>query len=55
MAIDAALAAQNTPLRLQLGQDSIDAVRTHATALLAELTAWESRNADVKLDQPVAA
>ena len=41
-AIERALAAEKTPLRLQLGGDSVDAVRAHATALLAELDAWES-------------
>jgi NAD(P)-dependent dehydrogenase (short-subunit alcohol dehydrogenase family) len=41
-AIDAALAADNTPLRLQLGRDGVDAVRAHAEALLAEIAAWES-------------
>jgi NAD(P)-dependent dehydrogenase (short-subunit alcohol dehydrogenase family) len=40
-AIEQAIAAPNTPLRLQLGGDSVDAVRAHAEALLAELTAWE--------------
>jgi NAD(P)-dependent dehydrogenase (short-subunit alcohol dehydrogenase family) len=54
MAIDAALAAEKTPLRLQLGQDSINAVRTQAESLLAELAAWESRNAGVRLDQKAA-
>lgn len=48
--IDAALAAEKTPLRLQLGQDAIDAVRAHAEALLAHLAVWEGRGADVKLD-----
>jgi NAD(P)-dependent dehydrogenase (short-subunit alcohol dehydrogenase family) len=40
-AIERALAASDTPLRLQLGGDSVDAVRTHAQALLAEMAAWE--------------
>ena len=47
-AIERALAASHTPLRLQLGGDSVDAVRTHAQALLAEMAAWEevSRGTD---------
>ena len=40
-AIERALAAERTPLRLQLGGDSVDAVRTHAQALLADMAAWE--------------
>ncbi|MFT4194950.1 oxidoreductase [Ottowia sp.] len=41
-AVDAALRAEATPLRLQLGADSIDAVRGHAEQLLADLAAWEA-------------
>jgi len=41
-AIERALAAPSTPLRLQLGGDAVDAVRTHAQALLADLDAWEA-------------
>jgi NAD(P)-dependent dehydrogenase (short-subunit alcohol dehydrogenase family) len=40
-AVAEALAAQNTPLRLQLGADAVDAVRSHAQQLLSDLTAWE--------------
>ena len=40
-AIERALAAPVTPLRLQLGGDSVDAVRAHAQALLADIDAWE--------------
>ena len=39
-AIETALEAQNTPLRLQLGADAVDAVRTHSEALLRDLAAW---------------
>jgi len=42
VAIERALAAPNTPLRLQLGGDSVDAVRGHAQALLADMAAWEA-------------
>jgi len=41
-AIEQALAASQTPLRLQLGGDSVDAVRAHAQAMLKDMAAWES-------------
>ena len=41
-AIERALSAERTPLRLQLGGDSVDAVRAHAQALLADMDAWEA-------------
>lgn len=40
-AIDSALAAATTPLRMQLGADAVDAVRAHAHAMLADMEAWE--------------
>jgi NAD(P)-dependent dehydrogenase (short-subunit alcohol dehydrogenase family) len=40
-AIQAALDADQNPLRLQLGSDAIDAVRAHAETLLADLQRWE--------------
>ncbi len=40
-AIDEALNSTKTPLRLQLGADAVDSVRTHAELLLADLAAWE--------------
>ena len=40
-AIDQALSAENTPLRLQLGRDSVTMVRAHAEKLLDEMRAWE--------------
>jgi hypothetical protein len=39
-AIARALAAEATPLRLQVGADSVAALRSHAKRLLAELAAW---------------
>ncbi|MEO0340889.1 MAG: oxidoreductase [Bacteroidota bacterium] len=39
-AIDQALQAEHTPLRLQLGQDSVDAIKAHADQLLADLETW---------------
>jgi len=41
-AIERALAAPVTPLRLQLGGDAVDAVRAHAQALLGDLATWEA-------------
>ena len=49
-AIEAALAASDTPLRLQLGADAISAVRAHAETLLAALGRWEARGADVRCE-----
>jgi NAD(P)-dependent dehydrogenase (short-subunit alcohol dehydrogenase family) len=49
-AIVRALEAEKTPLRLQLGADAIDAVRGHAQALLADLTAWEAVGAATAYD-----
>ncbi|MDQ0474218.1 oxidoreductase [Labrys wisconsinensis] len=40
-AIEQALAAERTPLRLQLGADAVAAVRGHAETLLADLARWE--------------
>jgi NAD(P)-dependent dehydrogenase (short-subunit alcohol dehydrogenase family) len=40
-AVAQALEAQVTPLRLQLGADSIAAVRAHAELLLEDLALWE--------------
>jgi NAD(P)-dependent dehydrogenase (short-subunit alcohol dehydrogenase family) len=41
MAIEAALDADATPLRLQLGHDAVDAIRSHAQTLLADMQKWE--------------
>lgn len=40
-ALDLALAAETTPLRLQVGADALEAVRAHAEQLLRDLSAWE--------------
>mmetsp|Transcript_14637 Transcript_14637/g.47664 ORF Transcript_14637/g.47664 Transcript_14637/m.47664 type:complete len:279 (-) Transcript_14637:297-1133(-) len=40
-AIDDALKADKTPLRLVLGPDAVDAVKAHATALLQDIADWE--------------
>jgi NAD(P)-dependent dehydrogenase (short-subunit alcohol dehydrogenase family) len=41
-AIEAALNAPNTPLRLQLGADAVEAIRSHSETLLKDLTTWEA-------------
>jgi NAD(P)-dependent dehydrogenase (short-subunit alcohol dehydrogenase family) len=43
-AIEAALAAPQTPLRLALGADAVDAIRAHAEKLLEDLAGWEARS-----------
>ncbi|HUQ09725.1 MAG TPA: oxidoreductase, partial [Steroidobacteraceae bacterium] len=48
-AVMRALEAEITPLRLQLGADSIGAVRAHAEQLLEDLAAWEQVGRDTKL------
>ena len=40
-AIEAAIDARDTPLRLVLGSDAVDAIRAHAQTLLADLAKWE--------------
>lgn len=40
-AIEAALDAEITPLRLVLGGDAVDAIRRHAETLLADMAKWE--------------
>lgn len=49
-AIERALAAQTTPLRLQLGGDAIEAVRQHGEKLLGDLAQWEAVGLDTRLD-----
>ncbi|WP_227268522.1 oxidoreductase [Roseobacter weihaiensis] len=50
-AIDRALAAETVPLRLPLGEDAVDAIRTHAQDLLAELAQWEQTARRVRHDE----
>lgn len=52
-AIEAALNAAQTPLRLQLGGDAVDAIRDHAQALLKDLEAWAPLARDTGF-QPIA-
>jgi NAD(P)-dependent dehydrogenase (short-subunit alcohol dehydrogenase family) len=49
-AIDKALSADNTPLRLQLGRDSVAMIRAHAEKLLDEMKAWEAVAVGTGLD-----
>lgn len=50
VAIAKALEAEHTPLRLQLGGDSVDAVRVHAQALLKDMEAWEALSRSTDFD-----
>ena len=47
-AIDKAIRSENTPLRLQLGEDAIEAVKDHAETLLSQLESWRSVGLDTK-------
>ena len=49
-AIDAALTADRSPLRLQLGADAIDMVRTHAEQMLGDLAVWDAVGRSVAFD-----
>ena len=49
VAIDKALAAEKTPLRLQLGEDSVNLIKKHSETLLQDLAAWQSVAIDTKL------
>jgi len=51
-AVVRALEAEATPLRLQLGADSITAVRLHAEQLLKDLAAWEQVGLDTAIETP---
>ena len=50
-AVEKALQADTTPLRLQLGADSVNYVRAHAETLLADLATWEAVGLDTRVDQ----
>ncbi len=41
-ALEIALDSPNTPLRLQLGADAVDAIRDHSETLLKDLATWEA-------------
>ncbi|HEY4325511.1 MAG TPA: oxidoreductase [Mucilaginibacter sp.] len=47
-AIDTALKSENTPLRLVLGADALEAIKNHAQTLLKEIDTWENISVDTK-------
>jgi NAD(P)-dependent dehydrogenase (short-subunit alcohol dehydrogenase family) len=49
-AIDEALKAANTPLRLVLGLDAVDAIKGHAENILKEIETWKEISIDTKID-----
>ncbi|MFB7515409.1 oxidoreductase [Streptomyces sp. NPDC056144] len=49
-AVLAALDAEETPLRLALGDDAIDAIHAHLEQVGGDLAAWEKVGRDTKLD-----
>ena len=49
-AIDTALQAAVTPLRLQLGADAVSAIREHAEQMLKDMAAWESVAVNTRVD-----
>ena len=52
-AIDLALEAENTPLRLQLGEDAVAAVRAHAKTMLEDLERWQAVAVNTHLEGAV--
>jgi Short-chain dehydrogenases of various substrate specificities len=50
-AVIRALDAEETPLRLALGGDSIDTILGHLEQVRGDLTAWEKVGRDTNLDQ----
>jgi NAD(P)-dependent dehydrogenase (short-subunit alcohol dehydrogenase family) len=53
-AVARAIEAEVTPLRLQLGADSIGAVRSHAEQLLGDLAKWEQVGSATAVDAQAA-
>uniref|UniRef100_A0A6U0VF07 Uncharacterized protein n=1 Tax=Pinguiococcus pyrenoidosus TaxID=172671 RepID=A0A6U0VF07_9STRA len=51
--IDRAIQAESTPLRLQLGEDAVTAVRQHAEKLLEDLRTWEPVALDTAVTEEV--
>ena len=51
-AIDEALSASETPLRLALGRDAVAAVRAHAETLLDQMKAWENVAVNTHIGAP---
>ena len=50
-AIYIALQADKTPLRLQLGEDAINAVKEHAEVLIKELEEWRETGENTRLEK----
>ena len=50
VAIETALKADQTPLRLALGTDSVSAIRSHSEQLLKDLAAWERVSLNTHID-----
>jgi len=48
-AIDKAINAEKTPLRLQLGEDAVKAIKLHSENLLNDLAEWEKVAVDTKI------
>jgi hypothetical protein len=49
-AVDLALNTDKTPLRIQVGADSVAAVGAHSEHLLKDLAAWEQVAADTQVE-----
>lgn len=49
-AIDLALKAETTPLRLALGDDAVNAIRAHSEHMLRDLEAWEPLSRSTTFD-----
>jgi NAD(P)-dependent dehydrogenase (short-subunit alcohol dehydrogenase family) len=49
-AVEQALDAEETPLRLALGADAVNTIRGHSETLLAELAKWEKVGLNTKID-----
>jgi NAD(P)-dependent dehydrogenase (short-subunit alcohol dehydrogenase family) len=49
-AIDFALKAETTPLRLPLGADAVNAIQTHAEQMLNDIAAWEAVALDTRVE-----
>lgn len=49
-AIAKVLEAEDTPLRLALGRDAVDAIRAHAQRLLLDMDQWEAVSVATRID-----
>ena len=53
-AIETALKADRTPLRLAWGADSVSAIRSHSGQLLKDLATWEKLGLDTRFERSAA-